>query len=485
MSTYRSIFSLASSATTAFSCAIVGTGMVLFGFSASTLAASANDIALSYEADGACYCTNAALSSPSASTIVPTPVGGQSIGQICERIGEGPGLGIVDGLYDNPAYSDSQCGNGTSREAASENEVTCTGLSAPGESNCEQPGALWDLAHAFSSDNAATPLRSSSSPSAIVSAETTEVTLIETAYENSSSKQITKPQTPRNTQTDSTESNIISAASIKTGLSQKEIQQLPEAFTEQIFELVSIDSGDANAIDSTTRVLITNVNGQSQMMTQDEIADLPLADLENTDPQTIITTIPETQIAEVEKADTDQSPSIAAVVAPLPTVNSRRTLFGSSRLNYGYIGLGPTGYDFGGNGAEVDASVSNNAGLALVASAGVAEEYSEASVGVGTYFSPFPHRASDIVINAGVEFGEFDLGITDFDDFGGYISGYLRTRPIRRLELTGGGRLSSFFDGDAVFIASGALQITRGLNAFGKVEVGDNDQFSLGIRLFY
>jgi len=173
------------------------------------------------------------------------------------------------------------------------------------------------------------------------------------------------------------------------------------------------------------------------------------------------------------------------VVAPLPTVTSRRSLFGSSRLDYGYIGLGPTGYDFGGNGAEVDASVTNDAGLALVASAGVAEEYSEASVGVGTYFSPFPHRASDIVINAGVEFGEFDLGITDFDDFGGYVSGYLRTRPIRRLELTGGGRFSSFFDGDAVFIASGALQLTRSLNAFGKVEIGDNDQFSLGIRLFY
>jgi len=91
MSTYRSIFSLASSATNVFSRAIVGTSMMLFGFSANSLAASSNDIALSYEAGGACYCTSAALSSPSASTIVPTPIGGQSIGQICKRIGEGPG----------------------------------------------------------------------------------------------------------------------------------------------------------------------------------------------------------------------------------------------------------------------------------------------------------------------------------------------------------------------------------------------------------
>jgi len=432
--------------------------MMLFGFSANSLAASSNDIALSYEAGGACYCTSAALSSPSASTIVPTPIGGQSIGQICKRIGEGPGLRIVDGLYDNPAFSDSQCGNGTAREAANESEATCTGLSAPGETSCKQAGALWDLAQAFSSDNSATPLQSSSSPSPIISTkpvETTEVTLVEAVYENSSTNNIIKPQAPRKKQNDSSASDIISSASITPGLSQKEIQKLPEAITEQIFDLTSTD---ANSLDSTTSVLVTDLNGQSRMMTQEEIAQLPLADLENTVPQTIVTAIPETQIAEVEV---------------------------EVRLDYGYIGLGPTGYDFGGNGAEVDASVTNDAGLALVASAGVAEEYSEASVGVGTYFSPFPHRASDIVINAGVEFGEFDLGITDFDDFGGYVSGYLRTRPIRRLELTGGGRFSSFFDGDAVFIASGALQLTRSLNAFGKVEIGDNDQFSLGIRLFY
>ena len=61
MSTYRSIFSLASSVNNVLSRAIVGTGMVLFGFSANSLAASSNDIALSYEAGGACYCTSAAL----------------------------------------------------------------------------------------------------------------------------------------------------------------------------------------------------------------------------------------------------------------------------------------------------------------------------------------------------------------------------------------------------------------------------------------
>ena len=219
MSIYRSIFSLASSTANVFSCAMVGTGIALFGFSANTLAASANDIALSYEADGACFCTDAAFSSPNMRTILPTPVGGQSIAQICERIGKGPGLKILDGLYDKPAYSDLQCGNGTSREAAIENETTCTGLTAPGESSCKPAGALWDLAQAFSSDN---------------SAISQQVTPGEVVYENSSSNKGRNSQAPRSTQTDSTDSDIVISASIASGLSEKEVQKLPEVFTEQV-----------------------------------------------------------------------------------------------------------------------------------------------------------------------------------------------------------------------------------------------------------
>ena len=484
MLTYRSIYSFAL------------TGLALFGFSANTLAASATDIALSYEAGGACYCTDAALSSPSANTIIPTPVGGQSIAQICKRIGEGPGLRIIDGLYDNAAYSDLQCGNGTSLEAANDNETTCTGLSAPGETSCKQAGAMWDLTQAFAADNTATTSQhsnsSSSSPSAIISedpAEPSDVTLVEASYENNISNdpvtdkaenyavydvESTQSLTDHNARSNSPEAEVISANSIKTDLTQEQIQLLPDAITEPV--------PDVSELDNATAVIIIDSNGLPRTMTQEEIAKLPLADLENVSPET---TILETQSTEVADATTEQSPSLGAIVGPTPSISNRRNLFGNSRLDYGYIGVGPTGFDFGGSGAEFDASVSNDAGLALVANAGVAEEYNEASVGVGTYFSPFPHRASDIVLNAGVEFGEFDLGITDLDDVGGYVSGYLRTRPIPQLELTGGGRFSSFFEGDTAFIASGAFQITRGLNAFGKVEIGDNDQFSLGLRLFY
>ena len=85
----------------------------------------------------------------------------------------------------------------------------------------------------------------------------------------------------------------------------------------------------------------------------------------------------------------------------------------------------------------------------------------------------------------GVETGVFDLGIVDLEDTGGYVGGYIRSRPFSRLELTGGGRYSSYFDGDAVFIASGTFRITNKFNAFSKVEVGDNDQFSFGVRYFY
>ena len=106
--------------------------------------------ALSYEASGVCYCTDAVTRSGIAGQIMPTPIGGQNITQICSRIGSGPGLQLDNGKYNFSAYSDAQCGHGLSTANDSSADENCLGLSAPGDSVCGATGPKWDLAAAFS-----------------------------------------------------------------------------------------------------------------------------------------------------------------------------------------------------------------------------------------------------------------------------------------------------------------------------------------------
>ena len=65
----------------------------------------------SYAAEGACYCLGA-LDQSIHRNILPTPVGGQSVKQICERIGSGPSLTRSAGVFNYPVYPDAQCGHG-------------------------------------------------------------------------------------------------------------------------------------------------------------------------------------------------------------------------------------------------------------------------------------------------------------------------------------------------------------------------------------
>ena len=106
---------------------------------------------LSYEANGSCYCTDAVTRSGVAGHILPTPIGGQTITQICSRIGSGPGLQIDTGKYNFSAYSDAQCGHGlSSAQDTSGSDENCLGVSASGESVCGATGPKWDLAKIFS-----------------------------------------------------------------------------------------------------------------------------------------------------------------------------------------------------------------------------------------------------------------------------------------------------------------------------------------------
>jgi len=99
----------------------------------------------SYAVDGHCYCSGT-LDPALARKIVPTPVGGQSITVVCERIGTGPGLPVSNGRPDRAAYADPQCGNGPF-PAGSPTPLCTDDGPAPG---CWLPGPRWNLDAAYS-----------------------------------------------------------------------------------------------------------------------------------------------------------------------------------------------------------------------------------------------------------------------------------------------------------------------------------------------
>lgn len=560
----------------------------------------------SYQANGSCFCTQTTATSESANTLMPTPVGGQTIAQICARVGTGPGLILDNGEFNHQAYSDAQCGNGPGAEPLANNsDTSCTGINGRGEDICGDTGPKWDLVSAYAkpvvtatpelvvqqpvstpqsisaptenliihqpvkvepvqiadvqiqgskdqtitttsiqsvadqlrvfndsvTNSATTTVTEVVQPTKVTAAtvalqtakpviQTTEpvaqttaepITLVESSYRAEpvklpAAEQVDLAQSysikkgdnysyedSRAIYSGQLASAVITNAVVTPdtntqGLTQEEILLLPELETHRAPVMVTRKTGDITITTDDSQlkgrqIIIIEEDGTARRMSQSEIDRLPLADdseIKGIDGAIATQSIP---ASEPSLGAAVATPDVTQVQPELQTQTSRKGW--RSRLDYEYIGLAPTGYDFGGVGMELEASATNSQGLALIGSAGVAEEYSEASLAVGLYFAPFPHPNTDVVLKAGVETGLFDLGITELEDTGGFFGGYIRTRPIQRLELTGGGRYSSYFEGDAVFIASGTFSITQRFNAFSKVEVGDNDQFSFGFRYFY
>ncbi len=91
----------------------------------------------SYSTGSQCHCVGE-LGADIKNTIVPTPIGGQTVAQVCKRIGAGPGLTEENGEFNHPVYKDPQCGHGPFN-----GEITL------GNTSDNPPGSKWDLKAAF------------------------------------------------------------------------------------------------------------------------------------------------------------------------------------------------------------------------------------------------------------------------------------------------------------------------------------------------
>ena len=106
----------------------------------------------SYSADGQCFCAGGIAQSVG-NRIVPTPIGGQTVDQVCQRIGEGPGLKLTGDKYNFPVYADAQCGHGPFLDGVAASNSSCVGsLDGKGtdSASCQPVGPTWNVKKAFS-----------------------------------------------------------------------------------------------------------------------------------------------------------------------------------------------------------------------------------------------------------------------------------------------------------------------------------------------
>jgi len=110
---------------------------------------SSSDWQGSYAADGKCFCTTA-INPALASRVVPTPIGGQTVSQICSLLGDGPGLSQTDGIYNYPVFKDPQCGHGPFASRLERRDVDCVGTMDGTYNTCLSAGPEWALSEVYS-----------------------------------------------------------------------------------------------------------------------------------------------------------------------------------------------------------------------------------------------------------------------------------------------------------------------------------------------
>ena len=101
----------------------------------------------SYEANDQCFCAGE-LPHDLSKQVIPTPIGGQTIAQVCQRIGPGPKLVKKLGAYNYPVFADAQCGNGPFTPLSSA-QSDCLGTKTPGSDECLPQGPKWNLTAAY------------------------------------------------------------------------------------------------------------------------------------------------------------------------------------------------------------------------------------------------------------------------------------------------------------------------------------------------
>jgi hypothetical protein len=110
-------------------------------------------------------------------------------------------------------------------------------------------------------------------------------------------------------------------------------------------------------------------------------------------------------------------------------------------------------------------------------------------IGVGYHYTPPQADRMTLMATVGLEYGVFPLAQGEFEvdanDTGLWLGVGSRIVLNSRFELEGGVGYSSFHEGDPVAFGGAFYHINRNMDLMSRFELGDNDSFGVGLRVYY
>ncbi len=495
----------------------------------------------SYIANGQCFCAGV-IDSSVRNQLVPTPIGGQSVEQICDRIGDGPKLTKSDGTYNFPVYADPQCGHGPA-SAGTELDYSCLGAYEPGV-DCQSAGPAWDVQAMYGQVPAITEevmttaattvsvvtggsryIDPASFKAADINEPVADTTVATPTVETEASAEVSTYVTP---QLATSTPEIVEPVDTEKSASRAARAEQLLAEQQQKLEVerkAAWDEATATAIPSQETQIDKQANAVSAKATEDArlakqakdaAAEARLAEQARLDEEAKLAEQArideEAKLAEQARLDEEaklaeqanaaaEAAKVKEAAEAVAETNSGSTsvaplaalqLPAGVRTNYNdfeYVQALPMGYDFGGGGMALAGSYSALGKWHYVAQAGFADTYKEIFLGAGYYLTPPTATRMTVVATAGLEHGRFDLssGALSASDSDTGVALSLASRFVvnRLVELQAGVGYSSFFDGDIHFLGGGFIHINKQLDLTSQFEIGDNDSFGVGIRYYY
>lgn len=495
---------------------------------------AADDWNGSYAADGSCYCSGSLPTSIS-NTLVPTPIGSQTVDSVCERVGSGPGLSKLNGVFDQVLYPDAQCGHGPFAAGTSLLDKSCAGTHEPGNAeDCQAVGPRWNLALAYAEPAAESEeLTQLAMTAPDVPSE--EIVTIDgqewrqgpegtAASGGAAGSRIIldgtvwlKSDNPIFARLDAERSIVVTEAAKQTvprriapsaatppPESPEELRARQPVLVAEARErtrqraeasLVQDDKSTPTSVEdalSTTDVVddtsVAELDGTTDLHSEDSrtgAVSLSSANPVDTAPQAESEEAPVEAVA--ESLDSDQG-STEAESSPLSALRLPTDVRGSSD-EFGYVQAMPLSYDIGGAGLQVEGSAELNNRLHVVARGATADSYRELMIGAGFHYTPPSADRMTLMLTGGLEYGEFPLARGDIEidatDTGLWLGAASRIVINPRFELEGGVGYSSFYEGDPVAFGGAFFHVNRHVDLMSRFELGDNDSFGIGLRVYY
>ena len=464
----------------------------------------------SYAADGVCFCSG--NQGPEIdSQIMPTPIGGQSVKQICERIGDGPTLLQTNDKFNYSVYPDPQCGHGPHLDGAVVSEST-------------ELGPKWDLNSVYSTSSQAEALTPGVSDTPIVtsgpryivpnksSTEQSTAAMSEPVKSTSSTISSTAEKAPEKAvkvaepetvaKTSSGEANDSAPAlkrekptneSLMARMADKiELARERARLEELEKQKLARELAEKKQAEDQQQAIIAKSNKPETDTAANETAETPAVGVEqvkselkeqvaNTGSEDAKREEMEAALGVVKESESADAPILAALKLP----NQVR----SSSREFNFVQAQPVNFDFGGAGLSVAASASSHNRIQYFLDAAMADTYREVRGGVGYYITPAKADRLTFLFNLGLEAGQFEFSgpglTTSHSDSGAYIGASSRLVVNNKFELQAGVGYSSFFEGDAKAFGAALFHLNKDIDLTGNVKLGDNDSVGFGVRFYY